>query len=144
MTDSSISSPTSCVFQGYPSLASPHSPSTSSVTCSSQHGSIANLHSHSPHTTRNKHRDTLLLGRPPLGKGVQSRPIESLSCHLAPQLSILDKLSQWTRDQRETQCFVYACLMRVPKLNFICQLEQKISTNEHGNITCSRLTSNLQ
>jgi hypothetical protein len=86
------------------------------MICSSQHGSVANLLIHSPHTTCNKYRDTLLLGRPPLGEGVPSRPIEPLSCHLAPHLSILDKLSHWTHEQREIWCFVHACLMHVPKL----------------------------
>jgi hypothetical protein len=37
---------------------------------------------------------TLLLGIPPFGKGVQRRPFKPLSRHLAPQLIILDKLSQ--------------------------------------------------
>ncbi len=47
-----------------------------------------------PHTLPAiKYRDTLLLGILPLGKGVQSRPFEPLSCHLAPQLAILNKLS---------------------------------------------------
>ncbi len=119
MTDTSISSPTLCIFQGYMSLASPHSPSTSSMTRSFQHGSVAIFLIHSLYSTHIKHQNTLLLGRPPLGEGVQRRPIEPLSCHLVPQLSILDKLLHWTHDQRETWCFVHACLMRVPKLKIL-------------------------
>jgi hypothetical protein len=48
---------------------------------------------HSPHTTCNKYREPLLLGIPPLSRGVQSRPFGPLSSHLAPQFIILDKLS---------------------------------------------------
>jgi hypothetical protein len=62
---------------------------------------------------------TLLLGILPLGRRVQISPFKPLSCHLAPQLVILDELSHETNGQREAQSLVHFCLMRVPKLIFL-------------------------
>jgi hypothetical protein len=59
---------------------------------------------------------TLLLGILPLGRRVQSRPFKPLSCRLAPQPVILDKLSHETNGQNEAQSLVHSCLMHVPKL----------------------------
>jgi hypothetical protein len=44
---------------------------------------------HSPHTTCNKYWETSYLALPPLGRWVQSRPFEPLSCHHAPHLFVL-------------------------------------------------------
>jgi hypothetical protein len=48
---------------------------------------------HSPHTIRNEYWETHYSALPPLADGSKAGPLNPISCHLAPHIFVLDKLS---------------------------------------------------